>query len=96
MTVLEPKLEKDNKLEFCSPDHEDHVSNQQEYIMRKVEANGSWRGYIDYSLVRNGQEKKLFHMFYQLPHVTPDIGQANSDEPDHTQQPHGENHWYFV
>ena len=96
LTVLEPKLEKDNKLEFCSPDHEDHVSNQQEYIMRKVEANGSWRGYIDYSLVRNGQEKKLFHMFYQLPHVTPDIGQDDSDEPDHTQQPHGENHIYFV
>ena len=93
LTVLEPELEKDNELEFFCPDHENHVSNQQEYTMRKVDANGAWRGYIHYHLVRDGYEKKLFHMFYHLPHVTSDIGQDDSNKNDHTQQPnHGESH----
>ena len=79
LTIEEPEPEMDNAIEFFSPEHEDHVSNKQEYKMRKVDPGGDSKGYILYNLKTNENEKKIGHLWYQLPQKLTDLFQSSRD-----------------
>ena len=79
LTIEEPEPEMDNAIEFFSPEHEDHVSNKQEYKMRKVDPGGDSKGYILYNLKTNENEKKIGHLWYQLPQKQTDLFQSSRD-----------------
>ena len=67
LTIQEPEPEKDNELQFFSPEHESHVSNKQEYAMVKVHPDGQWKAIVHYFHRTEDQQKEVCHMWYQVP-----------------------------
>ena len=67
LTVHEPEPELGDRLRFFFPEDD---SNCQEYRMRKVNQTGDRKGYLNYYLRSGGEEKRIFHMWFQIPMET--------------------------
>ena len=68
LTVDWPKLKNNGRMQFFCPYH---LSNEQEYKLKKIQTRGDWCGYVEYFMKSKTGEQRLFHMCYELPREAP-------------------------